>query len=83
MRFEFFLRQLMFFMLTKVRVGFIFVEIIKDMFNTDKNIITLQRTAYAVQSRVMSISINPSLDIIAIIGIIIILSLLGINTLVG
>jgi hypothetical protein len=53
------------------------------MYNAEKNIINLSNSAYAEESRVMSISINPSLDIISIIGIIIILSLLGINTLVG
>ena len=70
-------------MLTKEKSRFIFVETFKHMHNTIKNINGTKRTAIAVHARVMSISINPSLDIIAIIGIIIILSLLGIITLVG
>lgn len=70
-------------MLTKEKSRFIFVETFKHMHNTIKNITATKRTA-AAQVRVMPISINPSLDIIAIIGIIIILSLLGIIiTLVG
>lgn len=71
-------------MLTKAKSRFIFVETFKRMHNTILNIKETKRTANVVQARVMPISINPSLDIIAIIGIIIILSLLGIIiTLVG
>lgn len=70
-------------MLTKEKSRFIFVETFKHMHNTIKNIKGTKRPANAAHARVMPISINPSLDIIAIIGIIIILSLLGIITLVG
>lgn len=73
----------MFFVLTKGTCRFIFVAIQKHMYNTNKNIAAFRNSLNDEQSRVISISINPSLDIIAIIGIIIILSLLGINTLVG